>query len=302
MSCPQCNNDFAPKRPTQLFCTPHCQKQWQKTRYIGRRSKARLAEKEERQLRRTHCIHGHPLTPDNLRGGKRLTAGYRECLICHRLGELKRNHAAGVKPRNPNRTHCPHGHPLTPENLKASKRGGLACLTCHRKRERERQASDRERFNRRSREYARAHKADARERSKRWRQQNIERYREIGREQARKRSLRRNPEAVEYATHVLANDRCCYCGGPCEAIDHIMPISRGGPADAVENLTSACMSCNSRKRSRTLIEFLLYELQDSHVARGSLPPPVRATIDPSRQKKSGSPPQLPNHGPTIAGV
>src|SRR6266567_5195881 len=42
---------------------------------------------------RTHCPQGHPLVPGNLRGGKRLEKGHRECLTCHRDRERERARA-----------------------------------------------------------------------------------------------------------------------------------------------------------------------------------------------------------------
>ena len=40
---------------------------------------------------------------------------------------------------------------------------------------------------------------------------------------------------------------CSYCGEmPAMGADHVIPMVRGGP-NTVENLTPACLSCNSRK-------------------------------------------------------
>jgi 5-methylcytosine-specific restriction endonuclease McrA len=51
---------------------------------------------------------------------------------------------------------------------------------------------------------------------------------------------------------ILTRDksRCGYCGGHADTIDHIFPRSRGGQ-DTWDNLISACMPCNQRKRDRT---------------------------------------------------
>lgn len=59
---------------------------------------------------------------------------------------------------------------------------------------------------------------------------------------------------------VLKRDdfRCMYCGtssGPFD-IDHIIPISRGGVADDIENLITACSSCNRSKGAKTPEEWL----------------------------------------------
>lgn len=60
--------------------------------------------------------------------------------------------------------------------------------------------------------------------------------------------------AREYLT-VLLGDRCSYCGGRVEEIDHIEPIQLGG-SSAWDNLTAACQSCNRSKRDLPLLAFL----------------------------------------------
>lgn len=49
---------------------------------------------------------------------------------------------------------------------------------------------------------------------------------------------------------------CAYCGAEAGAlhIEHIVPVVRGG-SDDLTNLTLACQSCNSRKRTKTAAEF-----------------------------------------------
>lgn len=54
---------------------------------------------------------------------------------------------------------------------------------------------------------------------------------------------------------ILRADPCVYCGGPCEHIDHIDPVDRGG-ALTVDNLTAACARCNIRKSATPLLLFL----------------------------------------------
>lgn len=43
--------------------------------------------------------------------------------------------------------------------------------------------------------------------------------------------------------------RCAYCGGPFEHVDHVKPLSKGGP-HCLSNLRPACASCNLRKLAK----------------------------------------------------
>lgn len=63
-------------------------------------------------------------------------------------------------------------------------------------------------------------------------------------------------EARDYAA-VVRYDPCSYCGRTGGTMDHVVPISMGGTHDA-ENMTGACQSCNSSKRNKSLLIFLLY--------------------------------------------
>lgn len=48
-------------------------------------------------------------------------------------------------------------------------------------------------------------------------------------------------------------NRCQYCGGPAESLDHVTPRSRGGD-HSWENVVACCRSCNVRKGDRTPAE------------------------------------------------
>lgn len=63
------------------------------------------------------------------------------------------------------------------------------------------------------------------------------------------------PESLGYVL-VISNDPCAYCGASTEAIDHVVPVARGGSGQW-ENLAPTCMSCNSSKRDEPLLAFLL---------------------------------------------
>lgn len=57
----------------------------------------------------------------------------------------------------------------------------------------------------------------------------------------------------------LLRDPCCYCGRPSEALDHIVPESQGG-ATTWDNLIGVCGSCNSSKRTSSLLGMLAWRL------------------------------------------
>lgn len=109
-----------------------------------------------RNAAKTHCKHGHELSVDNLVPKDWLNRGHRRCLACTKAWEQARyaRHVAkkqaeieanGPKPSKPRRikTHCIHGHALTPDNLVPSLRNRRACLTCARDRARVYQARKR---------------------------------------------------------------------------------------------------------------------------------------------------------------
>lgn len=47
---------------------------------------------------------------------------------------------------------------------------------------------------------------------------------------------------------------CLYCGGSCQAVDHVVPLVRGG-TNRIGNLVPSCTTCNSRKGSKLIIEY-----------------------------------------------
>lgn len=54
-------------------------------------------------------------------------------------------------------------------------------------------------------------------------------------------------------------ERCWICGAPWEHLDHVKPVTAGGP-DLLANLRPACSSCNSTKRTTWLGVHRLDEL------------------------------------------
>lgn len=79
---------------------------------------------------------------------------------CHIDGDNQNNHVTNLRYATPsennrdvvrhgrnhnaNKTHCPQGHPYSPENTQVTRGGrGRKCLTCHRERTRRRRAAQR---------------------------------------------------------------------------------------------------------------------------------------------------------------
>ena len=61
--------------------------------------------------------------------------------------------------------------------------------------------------------------------------------------------------ALLRAVRDVCDGTCAYCLGPASTVDHVLPVSRGGD-NAMCNLVLACRSCNSRKHSKTPLEFV----------------------------------------------
>ncbi|MGQ4596659.1 HNH endonuclease [Nocardia sp. R6R-6] len=55
----------------------------------------------------------------------------------------------------------------------------------------------------------------------------------------------------------IASDRCAYCGGAFDHIEHMHPLSRdGSPGHVLGNLAPSCAGCNSRKSRSHWIEYI----------------------------------------------
>lgn len=49
---------------------------------------------------------------------------------------------------------------------------------------------------------------------------------------------------------------CCYCDGPCETVEHLIPLKRGG-TNYEGNLAPCCRACNGSKGALLVIEWKL---------------------------------------------
>jgi len=94
------------------------------------------------------------------------------------------------------------------------------------------------------------------------------------------------PRVVFTRRNLFRRDRnaCQYCGRRCStedlSIDHVVPRSRGGLA-TWENCVVACLRCNARKGSRSLVESGMALLR-----KPVEPPPQMAFSLPARRHKS----------------
>lgn len=113
------------------------------------------------------------------------------------------------------------------------------------------------------------------ERTMAWAAENPERRRAANRRRrARLRSLDGGGSLeVQYAG-VVTRDPCSYCGAPSSTVDHIVPLHGGGD-DLWTNYTGACLSCNSGKGTKSLLEHLDYRMK-------GLCPSVTPSPAPSR--------------------
>ncbi|MGW9568820.1 HNH endonuclease [Prescottella equi] len=113
----------------------------------------------------------------------------------------------------------------------------------------------------RARAYREANPELERERRRKYHAENpiSERLR-CGKNRARRRGLPADeitPEELHQHWQVqgIQPDRCIYCPGPFEHLDHILPISLGG-GHTIDNLIPSCEHCNLKKKNTPLIDFL----------------------------------------------
>ncbi len=122
----------------------------------------------------------------------------------------------------------------------------------------ERRAKWREK-NRRYSEWRKQYKADNKDRTNECQRaryhKDVERNREYFKLSAAKRRVRIKPspgavtvDGLRQRMAVLGN-KCWYCGGPFDHVDHLKPLSRGGP-HTLANLRPACQPCNNSKHAQ----------------------------------------------------
>jgi 5-methylcytosine-specific restriction endonuclease McrA len=112
------------------------------------------------------------------------------------------------------------------------------------------------------RKWRETHPEYNRERLSKWQKENPEKVRKISHDRRAKIANCEGTYTIEEINELFAWQRgdCYYCGEflyidyPYH-IDHVIPISRGGP-NSIENIVLACPHCNISKNDRTAAEFL----------------------------------------------
>lgn len=125
-----------------LICdNPSCCDEWHLEPVTQRDNSLRGNGATAVNARKTHCIHGHPLSGDNVRMGTRDGFPTRTCRSCER--EHHRRYRAMRDPwQLP--THCPHGHEFNEKNTYRDKHGFRHCRTCCAASKRRRMAAKRD--------------------------------------------------------------------------------------------------------------------------------------------------------------
>lgn len=90
-----------------------------------------------------------------------------------------------------------------------------------------------------------------------WNKYNAER-------RAQQRGPRLSVEEAQDAAYweaLIRADICSYCGGSGGTSDHIEAVDAGG-SDRWDNLAGACQSCNSSKKAKGLLQFMMWRLDN----------------------------------------
>lgn len=158
---------------------------------------------------------------------------------------------------------CGEEKPFSEFSKDRSKKDGLQypCKACNQEYQRKYREANPEKAAESSRKYREAHPERVAERKRKYYQRNSEAIKEAARQWQRnnpdKDAARKNRRRARKANvpsdgiPVDITDQPCYvCGAPAEAVDHVVPLSKGGH-DTVDNKRPICHSCNSAKRDYT---------------------------------------------------
>ncbi|MEH0586231.1 HNH endonuclease signature motif containing protein [Streptomyces sp. B21-106] len=165
--------------------------------------------------------------------------------------EKQRKHRGGLKgSANARKDTCAQGHPFDDENTYVYK-GARQCKICRRQRCRETYARNAEQYKAAHREWYWQNRDKAIALTLRWVKANPERAALMSRLKKQRRRAAGVLTAAEWRQILaLYGNRCLRCGssGPL-TIDHVIPVSKGGPNTAA-NVQPLCGSCNSSKSTK----------------------------------------------------
>jgi len=135
---------------------------------------------------------------------------------------------------------------LTPEQKAAAVRQATAWNAAH--------PDQRSQINRR---HANKNKQARAAYRKQWEAANQDKLKAYGAKysQWHRRQTDLDKDSYGYAMD-LYTDPCVYCGAVAEEVDHIVPVSAGGP-NHWSNLTASCRPCNRHKHTKPLLHFML---------------------------------------------
>jgi 5-methylcytosine-specific restriction endonuclease McrA len=217
------------------------------------------------------CSKGHPMTPGNTaKNGK-----YTTCKTCkkasqeawkranpekakesHDRASLKFRRTHGIEEGNANarKTHCPEGHEYTEENTYRHGPEGQyrMCQECRRAHVRASYRRHREeRLAYMKARYA-ANPEVYNEYCRRWQQENRERSNLLSRIKKQRRRAAGTLTVADWELVLeVYGHACLACGKPEVTIDHVVPVSCGGPND-ITNVQPLCGYCNTSKGAKTI--------------------------------------------------
>lgn len=197
---------------------------------------ARRAEAAKLRVKPPARKCGHPWT-DRMRTKP-------DCNTCNQnRARAYEDRKRGGPPRKPDPEKFPCGH----SRADARRGNQNSCGTCHREKQKARYRADPETHRNKAKAYQKANRDKANARTRRF-------YEQHPGYDAR-RSYAPDAETREWLT-IIAGDPCAYCGAPSGAVDHILAASQGG-AHHWSNFTATCRACNSSKRDRPLLAWML---------------------------------------------
>ena len=132
------------------------------------------------------------------------------------------------------------------------------CITCVSERRAQYYLKNKDDIKNKTIDYAQSHRSEATSYKKKWVTNNPEKRKEVNRiSELRRRAAKKNVVANKFAISDIINaygDKCFYCNGKFEHVDHYIPLSKGGP-HSLENVRPSCKNCNLRKGSKMPEDF-----------------------------------------------